>query len=284
MRLKVEWIEGNDSWADSWTRNGAAPSTAAAPVLDRRAVVTLGTLSEDGLTQSAQVTIAADRESSLRLTVNRSYRATGVERVVTDAEFLESRTITLNGLPAGQDFALTVELTDRDGNTSTYSALEADTQLWVDYRPWVGGTVSTDSIERPFDITVTMTSADGRAFVYGNYALTLGSNVWSTSGAGASRWTCVEGTGSLDLGTETAYGTVRQATNLHLRVELDPIRPRDGEPAGCVSAGADRAQVANPTTPRDFDTFVSLAQLQAGVTVTTTIDDVTVEIRVTPKG
>jgi hypothetical protein len=282
VRLKVEWIEGNDSWADSWTRNGAAAPSALAPVFDRRATVTLGALSADGLTQSAEVRIDADRESSMRLTVNRSFRASGVERVIENAEFLEARTVTIDGLPVGQDFALTVELTDRDGNTSIYSALDTGFLSGVGHRPWVGGTFSTDSIAQQFEVSISMSRTDGRAFAYGNYSLSLGSTVWSTTEGGSGRWSCVDGTASFDLGTPTADGTVRQATQLYLSIELADLRLRDGVAPGCVSAEATNAQVARPTTPRTEGVWLQLSQLQSGLTYTTSIDDLTVVIRVTP--
>lgn len=282
VRLKVEWIEGNDSWADSWTRNGAAPPSALAPVLDRRATVTLGALSADGLTQSASVTIATDRESTMHLTVNRSRSALGVERVVDDTELATSRTVQLDGLPTGQDYAITVEVTDSEGHSNVYTSLaayEAPYDVpWETYRPWVGGSFATAPIEMDLDVTVTMSRTDGRAFVYGNYAITIGSQVWSTTGGGYGRWTCTDGVATLELAEPTSGSTVRQNNAVSISIELGNPRGRGDTVPDCASAAAGAAAELRPTVPHEGRAGVRLAELQAGATITTTIDDLIVVI------
>ncbi len=285
-RLKVEWVEGNDSWADSWTRAGAARPGAAAPVLDRRAIVTLGAMSADGQSQSAQVRIAADRESSMHLIVNRSRTGIAVERVVDDATFVATRTVQLPDLPAGQDYAITVELTDREGHTSIYSAkpyLEAAyEEPWTTYRPWVGGAFQTDPINLDTDVTVSLSTSDGSAFLYGNYSVQIGSTVWSTTGGGYGRWTCGEGVQTLELSESTTLTSLRQSNSVAVSVEFRLPRLVGGEAPGCASSAAGEAEVLRATTPLIAYARVSLADVRAGATVTTSVEGLIVQIRMAP--
>lgn len=166
-RLEVEWLDGQDSWATGWWREGAAERSEG-PVFDRNTEVELGAISADGFAQAAQLRVRTDEPTTVRLTLNRWPDPRGYYSdptpVVEDLTFTTSRVLELD-LDTGMYYRASLEVTDEDGNTSVYSALDELGEPGIaGAKVWAGGFFRADNQQRDYDISVTAVRSDGGSF------------------------------------------------------------------------------------------------------------------------
>jgi len=184
VRLKVDWVDGQDSWLSDWGREDTPPEGADTPVLDRSLGITVGAPSADGLTAAATAAILTDREVTMRaelsVVVSFSPDSARISRtpdvVIVDDEFLARRTIDLGALEVETAYALTVTLTDREGNVSRYSG------DYHNYRGlgWPAGYLFVESVPLGVRATLTASRPDRGPVVVGETAVTIGSAAFTT--------------------------------------------------------------------------------------------------------
>ena len=228
VRLRVDWVDGQDSWVDSWVRGGEATLTGDAPVFDRNAVVTLGEPSADGLTQDVQVRIDTDRPASFALSIEAGPLSLEFDREITDADFESTRLVTIEDVPTGSDYLMTLEVTGEDGATNVYSANPERG------RTWAGGAFTSSRVALDVTATVEVSRVDGGEVTVGNYTLTAAGTTWTRLERGWDRFACDSGVTTIDLPEPTeAVGTRNPA---YFILELEAFSPTNNRRASdCAS-------------------------------------------------
>jgi hypothetical protein len=163
-RLEVEWLDGQQSWATGWWREGAAERPEG-PVFERDAVVELGAVSADGLSQAAQLRVRTNEPTTARLIVdpwpNSLLAVGGSAPTFEDLTFTTDRVIPFT-VDTGQWYQAYLQVIDEDGNTTLYGSASAAPPTGAPQpRTWAGGYFRTDNQQRDYDITVTAVSTVG---------------------------------------------------------------------------------------------------------------------------
>jgi len=168
VRLRVEWVDGQDSWADTWLREDAPAPVSTAPVFDRSAVVTLGEVSADRVSQTVELRVSTDREASVVLRLAETFSGAVVyAREVVDPEFRRSRVMRFDDVPMGRTYSMVLEVTSRDGTTNVYAADPARG------RTWAGGVFATSRSNIDVEASMSISRTDGGPVAYRNYRLML---------------------------------------------------------------------------------------------------------------
>lgn len=182
VRLKVDWVDGQDSWLSDWGREDTPPEGADTPVLDRSLGITVGAPSADGLTAAATAAIVTDREVTMRAELSVDFSLSGdsariartPDLVIVDDEFFARRTIDLGALEVMSAYTLAVTLTDREGNVSRYSG-DGERGL-----TWPAAFVYVDAVPLGVRATLTASRPDRGPVVVGETAVTIGSAAFTT--------------------------------------------------------------------------------------------------------
>lgn len=166
-RLKVEWLDGQESWATGWWREGAA-GRAEGPVFERDAVVELGAVSADGFSQAAQLRVRTNEPTTARLIVdpwpNSLLAYGGSAPTFEDLTLTTDRVISFT-VNTGQFSQAYLQVIDEDGNITLYGSASAARPIGAPQpRTWAGGFIDADPVQRDFDVTVTAVRVDGGAF------------------------------------------------------------------------------------------------------------------------
>lgn len=278
VRLRVDWVDGQDSWADTWLREDAPAPVSTAPVFDRNAVVTLGEVSADRVSQTVELRVTTDREASVVLRLAETSRVTVVyEREIVDPEFRRSRVMRFDDVPIGSTFSMVVEVTSRDGTTNVYAADPARG------RTWAGGVFATLSIGVDVQASMSISRTDGGPVAYRRHRLVVAGTEWAASNLSpGARYVCNPELTPIDLGepkSVTGLTSVSRWT-----VEIQAVNPFDMEesPRDC----AEQLRVSNfsntwlRTAPVNF----GIEQLLSGFTQTYTEGPyvITVSMRAVP--
>gem|GEM_PF-5386055 len=213
VRLRVDWVDGQDSWVDSWVRGGEATLTGDAPVFDRGAVVTLGEPSADGLTQDVQLRIDTDRPASFALSIEAGPLSLEFDREITDADVESTRLVTIEDVPTGSDYLMTLEVTGEDGATNVYSANPERG------RTWAGGAFTSSRVDVDVTAIVEVSRVDGGEVTVGNYTLEAAGTTWTRLERGWDRFACDSGVTTLDLPEATEAVGTRNTPYFHLELE-----------------------------------------------------------------
>ena len=269
VRLRVDWVDGQDSWADMWLREDAPAPVSTAPVFDRSAVITLGEVSADGLSQAVEVRVTADREASVVLRISETSRlltpTIQYQREVVDNEFQRSRVMRLGDVPAGSTFSMVLELTSRDGTTNIYAANPARG------RTWAGGLFRTSPINLDVQASIVIQQPGGEPVAYRNYLLTVAGTQWQSSRGRAM--TCDPDLTPIDLGEPKAVPGLTSV--FWWRLDIETVYPIgfDSQPRDCaeqlrVAARLGYASGWPPEMVRVPPARLGIEQLLSGVTST----------------
>ena len=166
-RLEVEWLDGQESWATGWWREGAAgPSDG--PVFERDAVVELGAVSADGFSQAAQLRVRTNEPTTARLIVDPwpgSLLAFGGSAPTFEDLTLTTDRVIPFTVTTGQWYQAYLQVIDEDGNITLYGSASAARPIGAPQpRTWAGGYFRADSQQRDYDVTVTAVRTDGATF------------------------------------------------------------------------------------------------------------------------
>lgn len=258
VRLRVDWTDGQDSWSDSWIRDGEAALTGAAPVFDRDAVVTLGEASADGLSQDVELRVDTDRPASVVLRIEGVLWSRGFEREITEAAFESTRVITIEGVPTGGHYGMTLEVTGEDGATNVYSANPERG------RSWAGGAFSTSRIDVEIDATVEIVRVDGAPMTVGNFVFETAGTTWKSLERGDRRFQCGVETVRIELGAPVSVLGMTRASGWYLEIEAFSPRDSRGLPSDCGSQafwGREMGSAPVETVRQSF----TVDQLRSGV-------------------
>lgn len=274
VRLRVDWIDAADSWASGWIREQYADALPRNPQFDISATVELASLDLATETQSAEVVLTTDRETKVEVVVTR-WSETGpfeVVRTLVEEEFVDSRTIRIDNLPAARrTYFLTLTFTDRYGNMSAYSPLGGDAIVWG------GGSFVTDRVPIALEAELTVRTQDGSPVGIGNHWVEVGATSWSST-ADAN---CSPGELVASLGDPDRTGGFGIDDRVAVSVVLfEPADPASGS-GDCtdtemIPRWRNQAQYLDVSTPLDLD------DLRRGVTVTFIEDGYIIELRLTP--
>ena len=166
-RLEVEWLNGQNSWATGWWREGAAERSEG-PVFERDAVVELGAVSADGFTQAAELRVRTNEPTTARLIVDPWPGSLlffgGSAPTFEDLTLTTDRVIPFT-VDTGQWYQAYLQVIDEDGNITFYGSPSAARPIGAPQpRTWAGGFFLTNNEQRDYDITVTAVRTDGGAF------------------------------------------------------------------------------------------------------------------------
>lgn len=270
VRLQIDWEHGTRSWFGDWLREDTGAPDSDAPLLDTAQRPRLEPLVPGEATQRASVRIATDVPTTMRLTVERivEFDLTEVVHEVESTEFLAERTVELGPLDAGSVYyALRVELTDADGNTSVYSSVSEAA------RGWANAVFRTDVPEVPTAVEMSVTAPDGSALAIGTTELLIGGGRWfERRDRVDSKW-CT--TGPVPFTDSTATVFARQGTPFQLTAQVSEAADSPAEPGTCSVRGAQPIE--------QFTGTIAYDDLFAGATVTVTNENGYVAtLRLTP--
>ncbi len=166
-RLKVEWVDGQESWATGWWREGAAEPLEG-PVFERDAVVELGAVSADGFSQAAELRVRTNEPTTARLIVdpwpNSLLTFGGSAPTFEDLTLTTDRVIPFT-VDTGQWYQAYLEVIDEDGNITLYGSASAARPIGAPQpRTWAGGYFRAANQQRDYDISVTAVRTDGGSF------------------------------------------------------------------------------------------------------------------------
>jgi len=267
VRLRVDWVDGQDSWADTWLREDAPAPVSTAPVFDRNTGVTLGVVSADRLSQTVELRVSTDREASVVLRLVETSRWPVVsEREIVDPEFRRSRVMRFD-VPTGSTFSMLVEVTSRDGTTNVYAA---DPRRG---RTWAGGVFATSLINLDVQASIVIQQPGGEPVAYRNYLLTVAGTEWQSSRGRYAAMTCDPDLTPIDLGEPKAVPGLTSVFRYTLDIEtVNPIdfdsQPRDCAEQLRIAARLGFSSGVSPGMLRVPSARLGIEQLLSGVTST----------------
>lgn len=229
VRLRVDWVDGQDSWADTWLREDAPAPVSTAPVFDRNAVVTLGEVSADRLSQTVELRVSTDREASVVLRLVETSRVTVVyAREVVDPEFRTTRVMRFDDVPIGSTFSMVLEVTSRDGITNVYAADPARG------RTWAGGVFATSGIDVNVEASISVSRTDGGPVAYRSYRLVVAGTEWETRLSPGARYVCDPELTPIDLGEPKTVSGLTSVSRWTFDIEVVNPLDTEGSPRDCA--------------------------------------------------
>jgi hypothetical protein len=192
VRLRVDWVDGQDSWFTDWVRSDIPLPEIENPVMDRSSGFELGRPSPDGTTVPATATIITDRDVTVEgmllpfLSGGNDDRILDVDvPVFQSTEFSQRHVFDLGNLYAGSVYTLIVTLTDREGNTTIYDGNGADGDAsGLQGLPWPAGLVYVEPPKVDVRAEISVRRLDGGPFALTEYSVTIGETQWVPDRAG----------------------------------------------------------------------------------------------------
>jgi len=257
VRLQIDWEHGTRSWFGDWLREEAGAPDSDAPLLDTAQRPELEPLVAGESTQRASVRIATDVPTTMRLTVQRivDFDVSEVVQEVVSTEFATERTVELGPLAAGSVYyALRVELTDADGNTSVYSPLSEAA------RSWVNAVFRTDVPQVSTSVDVSITAPDGLPLAIGTTELLIGGGRWFERRDRIDEKWCTTGPVPFTETTATVYA--RSPSGFRLTAGVTRAPDSADDQSTCLIRGAQPIE--------EFTGTISYDDIFTGATVTVT--------------
>lgn len=188
VRLRVDWVDGQDSWFTDWVRDDMPIPDVERPVLDRSSGIELGPAGADGLTFPATATIVTDREVTIVGTLSVDFSLAGDPRVldidvpvIRSTNFSQRHVIDLGVLDAHTAYSLVLTLTDRNGNTSVYDG------NGIQGLTWPAGLVYVEPTSVDVRADISVRRLDNGPVTLREYSVTIGRTVWQNSSTGVLR-------------------------------------------------------------------------------------------------
>jgi len=277
VRLKVDWVDGQDSWFSDWGREDTPPEGPDTPVLNRSLGITVGAPSADGLTAAATAAIVTDREVTMRAELSIDFSLSGdaatiartPDLVIVDDEFVARRTIDLGALEVMSAYTLAVTLTDREGNVSRYSG-DGERGL-----TWPAGLVYVDPVPLEVRATLTASRPDLGPVVVGETTVAVGSAVFTTSSVRSTWFGC--GTADYAVITDDLKQALLGRT-VAVRVRSEAFIP-SALRADDDTCPSDLVRRRGEVPTIDQVVIVPLDQLLAGTTITLESSGVELRLR-----
>ncbi len=220
VRLKIDWVDGQDSWFTEWGRDDVPLADIERPVLDRTSGVTVGAPEADGITFPATATIRVDRDVTVRGTFSVDYSFTGDPGVINldvpviDIEtFSDRHVIDLGMIASRTAYSLTLTFTDREGNTSVYSG------NGFQGRTWPAGIAYVESRVVEVLAEISVRRLDGGPVILGEHSVTIGSAVWQNDRSRSQWFSCGSGVQSSPLEDDIRSAFLGRATAVDVNVE-----------------------------------------------------------------
>ncbi|UTT63097.1 hypothetical protein [Microcella humidisoli] len=275
VRLRIDWVDGRDSWFTDWVRDDMPLAEVDRPVLDRSSGIEIGPPQADGITFPATATIVADREVTMVGTFSVDYSFSGDPSVIDvdvpvirETSFAQRHVIDLGLVDARTAYSLVLTLTDRDGNISVYDGNGLQGLMWP------AGVVFVDP--RPVEVRadISVRRLDGGPVVLGEHSVTIGSAVWQNDRSRRQWFSCGSGVQTSPLENDVRSTYLIRSTEVSVHVEAFTPESVGGDNAACPTDipradGYDRAVRQSVRVPiEQFLSGTRLTFVRDGVEVT----------------
>lgn len=239
VRLRVDWVDGQDSWFTDWVRSDIPLPEIENPVLDRSSGFELGRPGPDGTTVPATATIITDRDVTVEGVLQVFLGGGNDERilyrdlpVLQATEFSQRHVFDLGNLYTGTVYTLLVTLTDREGNTTIYDGNGInDDATGLQGLNWPAGIVYVEPTKVDVRAEISARRFDGGPFYLREYSVSIYDTVWRNTLSAS--FACAVGDYSAPLEYDRREPYVRLTTTVEVYISGFTPPAEDHEVGEC---------------------------------------------------